>query len=75
MWSRPPLTSRQLQLLRAIAADIRTYGVAPTIAELEQAFNLSAGTIHGHLAMLEWKRYIRREPYRERAITLIEPVP
>lgn len=65
------LTSRQQQVLEYIDAAVRTHGYPPSVREIGKAVGLSSSsTVHAHLAVLEEKGYLRRDPTKPRAIEL-----
>lgn len=67
----PGLTSRQQQVLEYIDAAVRTHGYPPSVREIGKAVGLSSSsTVHAHLAVLEEKGYLRRDPTKPRAIEL-----
>jgi len=69
----PDLTSRQLAILNFIKKELRKKGYPPSVREIGQAVGLSSSsTVHGHLAHLEKKGYIRRDPTKPRAIEVLE---
>lgn len=63
------LTDRQKEILDFIKREIRTRGYPPSVREIGEAIGLSSSsTVHGHLARLEEKGLIRRDPTKPRAI-------
>ncbi|MEW6046376.1 MAG: transcriptional repressor LexA [Bacillota bacterium] len=67
------LTPRQRQILDYIKRTVRTRGYPPSVREIGEAVGLSSSsTVHGHLARLEEKGYLRRDPTKPRAIELLE---
>jgi len=67
------LTSRQRQILDFIKEEIRERGYPPSVREIGVAVGLSSSsTVHGHLARLEEKGYIRRDPTKPRAIEILD---
>lgn len=63
------LTERQRQVLQYIKQEIHDKGYPPSVREIGEAIGLSSSsTVHGHLARLEEKGYIRRDPTKPRAI-------
>lgn len=67
------LSNRQKQILDFIRYEIKTKGYSPAILDISAALGgLNAGTIHGHLARLEKKGFIRRDPNKRRNIEVIE---
>lgn len=64
-----PLTLRQRQVLDFIDAEIRHRGYPPSVREIGEAVGLSSpSTVHAHLAALQDKGYLRRDPTKPRAI-------
>lgn len=67
------LSSRQISILEYIKKEIRTKGYPPSVREIGQAVGLSSSsTVHGHLAQLEDKGYLRRDPTKPRAIEVTD---
>lgn len=63
------LTPRQREILDYIGKQIRERGYPPSVREIGEAIGLSSSsTVHGHLARLEEKGYLRRDPDKPRAI-------
>lgn len=63
------LTERQRQVLQFIKDELRQKGYPPSVREIGEAIGLSSSsTVHGHMAKLEEKGYIRRDPTKPRAI-------
>lgn len=71
------LTARQRQLLDFIRSYMAaSAGVAPSQEEMALAVGLRAkGNINRQLGILEERGFIRRRPYRARAIEVVEPLP
>jgi repressor LexA len=66
------LTERQRQVLQFIKEEIRQRGYPPSVREIGEAIGLSSSsTVHGHMARLEEKGYIRRDPTKPRAIEVL----
>lgn len=66
------LTRRQKQILDYIIAEIQDKNYPPSVREIGQAIGLSSSsTVHSHLASLEKKGYIKRDPSKPRAIEVI----
>lgn len=64
-----PLTKRQAQVLDFIDTEIRRRGYPPSVREIGEAVGLSSSsTVHAHLAALQDKGYLRRDPTKPRAI-------
>ncbi|MFA5881366.1 MAG: transcriptional repressor LexA [Eubacteriales bacterium] len=67
------LSSRQLSILSFIKKELQKKGYPPSVREIGEAVGLSSSsTVHGHLAHLEEKGYIRRDPTKPRAIEVLE---
>lgn len=57
-----------------IKAEVSQKGYPPSVREIGAAVGLaSSSTVHGHLARLESKGYIRRDPTKPRAIEILDP--
>jgi len=69
------LTTRQRQVLDFIDEEVRTRGYPPSVREIGEAVGLSSpSTVHAHLAALQDKGYLRRDPTKPRAIEIaLEP--
>ncbi len=68
------LTQRQLQLLRFIHAYMQQHGVPPSFEEMREALGLrSKSGVHRLISGLEERGYIRRLPYRARALEVVRP--
>ena len=69
------LTPRQRQVLEFIDAEVRRRGYPPSVREIGEAVGLSSSsTVHAHLAALQDKGYLRRDPTKPRAIEVtLEP--
>ncbi|HET9730179.1 MAG TPA: transcriptional repressor LexA [Acidimicrobiia bacterium] len=64
-----PLTERQRQVLEFIDTEVRERGYPPSVREIGEAVGLSSpSTVHAHLAALQDKGYLRRDPSKPRAI-------
>jgi len=67
------LTVRQRQILDFIRADIHRRGFPPSVREIGEAVGLSSSsTVHSHLAALESKGLIRRDPSKPRALEVLD---
>lgn len=67
------LSPRQKAILEFIKTEIRLKGYPPAVREIGEAVGLSSSsTVHGHLAQLEEKGYIRRDPTKPRAIEVLD---
>ncbi|TLG79885.1 transcriptional repressor LexA [Vagococcus zengguangii] len=61
--------NRQLSILHYIHETVEQRGYPPTVREICEAVNLSStSTVHGHLARLEQKGLLLRDPSKPRAI-------
>ena len=57
------LSHREKQILEYICKVLESRGYPPSVREIGLAVNLkSSSTVHGYLASLEEKGYIRRDP-------------
>lgn len=67
------LSSRQLAILDYIKREVKEKGYPPSVREIGEAVGLaSSSTVHGHLARLEKKGLIRRDPTKPRAIEILD---
>lgn len=67
------LTKRQQQVLTFIKNEVRRKGYPPSVREIGAALGMkSSATVHNHLAKLEEKNYIRRDPTKPRAIEILD---
>jgi repressor LexA len=65
------LTARQRQVLEFIDAEVRRRGYPPSVREIGEAVGLSSSsTVHAHLAALQDKGYLKRDPTKPRALEL-----
>ena len=63
------LTPRQRQVLEFIDTEVRRRGYPPSVREIGEAVGLSSSsTVHAHLAALQDKGFIQRDPTKPRAI-------
>lgn len=63
------LTERQQAILDFIVAQQRVRGFPPSVREIGEAVGLtSPSTVHSHLATLQRRGYLRRDPTKPRAI-------
>ena len=68
------VSKRQEDILAFIKEEVRAKGYPPSVREIGEAVGLaSSSTVHGHLARLESKGFIRRDPTKPRAIEILEP--
>lgn len=66
------VSKRQEDILNFIKEEVRAKGYPPSVREIGEAVGLaSSSTVHGHLARLESKGLIRRDPTKPRAIEVI----
>lgn len=64
---------KQSEIYNFIKDQIQLKGYPPSVREICEAVSLkSTSTVHGHLARLERKGYIRRDPTKPRAIELLK---
>ncbi|MXP80254.1 transcriptional repressor LexA [Bacillus sp. AN2] len=67
------LSKRQLDILKFIKEEVKSKGYPPSVREIGEAVGLaSSSTVHGHLARLETKGLIRRDPTKPRAIEVLD---
>lgn len=67
------LSKRQQDILEFIKGEVKKKGYPPSVREIGEAVGLaSSSTVHGHLARLESKGLIRRDPTKPRAIEILE---
>ena len=65
------LTDRQRQVLEFIDSEVRSRGYPPSVREIGEAVGLSSSsTVHAHLAALQEKGYLTRDPTKPRALEL-----
>ncbi len=70
------LSKRQREILDFIKRSVREKGYPPSVREIGKAVGLSSSsTVHGHLARLEAKGLIRRDPTKPRAIEILDNDP
>ncbi|MFJ8065207.1 transcriptional repressor LexA [Psychrobacillus sp. NPDC096426] len=68
-------SKRQEDILAFIKEEVRTKGYPPSVREIGEAVGLaSSSTVHGHLARLESKGLIRRDPTKPRAIEILDGI-
>lgn len=66
------LTERQRQVLEFIDAEVRDRGYPPSVREIGEAIGLSSSsTVHAHLAALQDKGFLKRDPTKPRAMELV----
>lgn len=67
------ISNRQRSILNFIKNEVKSKGYPPSVREIGEAVGLaSSSTVHGHLARLEKKGYIRRDPTKPRAIEILD---
>lgn len=67
------LTKRQQEILDFIRGEIHRCGYPPSVREIGEAIGLSSSsTVHSHLAALEAKGFIRRDPSKPRALEVLD---
>lgn len=66
-------STRQEAILKFIKEEVNKKGYPPSVREIAEAVGLaSSSTVHGHLARLESKGFIRRDPTKPRAIEVLD---
>lgn len=66
------LSSSQIKILNYLKYQLQNKGYPPSVREICHAVELkSTSTVHGHLAKLEEKGYIRKDPTKPRAIEIL----
>lgn len=66
------LSKRQQDIYDFIKSEVKDKGYPPSVREIGEAVGLaSSSTVHGHLARLEGKGLIRRDPTKPRAIEIL----
>lgn len=67
------ISDRQKQIYQFIKRTVQEKGYPPSVREIGNAVGLqSSSTVHGHLAKLEDKGYIKRDPTKPRAIEIVQ---
>lgn len=67
------LTKRQQQILDFVRSEVHRRGYPPSVREIGDAVGLSSSsTVHSHLAAIEAKGYIRRDPTKPRALEVLD---
>lgn len=70
---RRDVTDRQRQILDYVRAEVHRRGFPPSVREIGEAVGLSSSsTVHSHLAALEAKGFIRRDPSKPRALEVLD---
>ncbi len=71
--SQEQLTAKQTEILEYIKECVLKKGYPPSVREICEAVHLkSTSSVHSHLATLEEKGYIRRDPTKPRTIEIID---
>ena len=71
--NKKKLTVKQKKVYDFIKKEIREKGFPPSIREICTALGLSStSSVHSHLSVLEAKGLIRRAPYKNRTIEILE---
>ena len=69
---KPELNSREKAILRFIEKQIMSQGYPPSVREIGKAVGLSStATVHGYLARLDEKGYIKKEDKKGRTLKLL----
>ena len=67
------ITAKQTEILEYIKECVLKKGYPPSVREICEAVHLkSTSSVHSHLATLEEKGYIRRDPTKPRTIEIID---
>jgi repressor LexA len=67
------LTKRQREILSYVMENLQERGYPPSVREIGSALGLtSSSTVHSHLAALEKKGFIHRDPSKPRAIEILK---
>ncbi|WP_052256565.1 transcriptional repressor LexA [Salinicoccus sp. YB14-2] len=67
------ISDRQKQIYQFIKRTVQEKGYPPSVREIGNAVGLqSSSTVHGHLAKLQDKGYIKRDPTKPRAIEIVQ---
>ena len=71
--TKGPISDKQAQILEYIKDQIMEKGYPPAVREICEAVHLkSTSSVHSHLATLEKRGYIRRDPTKPRAIEICD---
>lgn len=66
------ISKKQQEILDFIKKEVKEKGFPPTLREIGEAVGLaSSSTVHSHLARLEKKGLIMRDPSKPRALTIL----
>ena len=69
-----PLTSRQQAILGFVTEFSRQRGFSPSLREIGEALGLAnVSAVRGHVAALERKGYLRKQPDQPRSISVVGP--
>src|ERR1700755_1264296 len=70
--SADQLTGKRREILEFIESQLRDRGFPPSVREIGEAVGLSSSsTVHAHLAALQDKGYLVRDPTKPRAIEIL----
>lgn len=70
------LLPRHAEIMRFVQHHMALCGHAPTIVEIRQGMGLSSNSrAHAAITMLVDSGYLSRDPYRERGLTILKPIP
>ena len=70
---KPELSNREKSILKFIEKQIMTVGYPPSVREIGKAVGLSStATVHGYLAKLEEKGYIKKQDKKGRTLRLLK---
>jgi repressor LexA len=65
------LTTRQREVLEFVESEVAHRGYPPTVREIGEALGLSSSsTVHAHLAALQDKGFLTRDPTKPRALEI-----
>ena len=71
--AKGPISDKQAQILEYTKDQIMEKGYPPAVREICEAVHLkSTSSVHSHLATLEKRGYIRRDPTKPRAIEICD---
>lgn len=71
--AKGPISDKQAQILEYIKDQIMEKGYPPAVREICEAVHLkSTSSVHSHLATLEKRGYIRRDPTKPRTIEICD---
>jgi len=72
---RPPLTTRQREVLEFVRESTGRVGYPPTVREIGAHFGFVPRSVFDHLKALERKGYLKRDPAKSRSLQILEPAP